>query len=108
MQSYPSKKLLLFVHILGRINANCILGRMSTVENNLSTSEYKFTFRETGSSLTSERHFSATTPAVAKEMFEFACRKDEVLVDDVDFSVWNRWADRWDEVSSLEEVSGSH
>jgi len=29
-------------------------------------------------------------------------------VDDVDISVWNRWADRWDEVSSLEEVSGTH
>jgi hypothetical protein len=41
-------------------------------------------------------------------MFEFACRKDEVLVDEVDISVWNRWADRWDEVSSLEEVSGTH
>jgi hypothetical protein len=81
---------------------------MSTDENNLSTSEYKFTFREIGSSLNSERHFSATTPAVAKEMFEFACRKDEVSVDEVDISVWNRWADRWDEVSSLEEVSGSH
>ena len=96
------------MHILGRINANCILDSMSTDENNLSTSEYKFTFREIGSTLTSERHFSATTPAVAKEMFEFACRKDEVSVDEVDISVWNRWADRWDEVSSLEEVPGSH
>jgi len=108
MQSYPSKKLLLFVHILGRINENCILGIMSTDENNLSTTEYKFTFRETGSTLTSERHFSATTPEVAKEMFEFACRKDEVSVDEVDIAVWNRWADRWDEVSSVEEVSRSH
>ena len=33
-------------------------------------------------------------------MFEFACRKDEVSVDEVDLSVWNRWANRWDEVSS--------
>jgi len=81
---------------------------MGTDENNLSISEYKFTFRETGSTLTSERHFSATTPEVAKEMFEFACRKDEVSVDEVDIAVWNRWADRWDEVSSLEEVSASH
>ena len=96
------------MHILGRINESCILGNMSTDENNLSISEYKFTFRETGSTLTSERHFSATTPEVAKEMFEFACRKDEVSVDEVDIAVWNRWADRWDEVSSLEEVSGSH
>ena len=108
MQSYPSKKLLLFVHILGRINANCILDSMSTDENNLSTSEYKFTFREIGSTLTSERHFSATAPEVAREMFEFVCRKDEVSVDEVNISVWNRWADRWDEVSSVEEVSGSH
>ena len=108
MQSYPSKKLLLFVHILGRINANCILVSMSTDENNLSTSEYKFTFRETGSTLTAERHFSATGPDVAREMFEFVCRKDEVSVDEVNISVWNRWADRWDEVSSVEEVSGSH
>lgn len=108
MQSYPSKKLLLFVHKLGRINESCILGNMGTDENNLSISEYKFTFRETGSTLTSERHFSATTPEVAKEMFEFACRKDEVSVDEVDIAVWNRWADRWDQVSSLEEVSGSH
>ena len=96
------------MHVLGRINESCILGNMSTDENNLSTFEYKFTFRETGSTLTSERHFSATTPEVAKEMFEFACRKDEVSVDEVDIAVWNRWADRWDEVSSLEEVSGSH
>jgi len=81
---------------------------MSTEKNDLSTSEYKFTFRQTGNSYSSERHFSATSPQIAHEMFEFACRKDEVSVDEVDISVWNRWADRWDEVSSLEEVSGSH
>ena len=60
-----------------------------------------------GSALASERHFSATSPKIAREMFEFACKKDDVPVDEVDLSVWNRWANRWDEVSQ-EDSSEIH
>lgn len=80
---------------------------MSPEDNNLSTSEYKFTFRHSGSALASERHFSASSPKIAREMFEFACKKDDVPVDEVDLSVWNRWANRWDEVSQ-EDSSEIH
>ena len=79
---------------------------MSPDNNDITTSEYKFTFRETGTAVTSERHFSATSPEVAQEMFEFACRKDDLPTDEVDVSVWNRWSNRWEEVSS-EEVPNS-
>ena len=72
---------------------------MNPTNENLSASDYKFTYRQSGSAQTSERHFSATNPKIAREMFEFACKKDDVPVDDVGLSVWNRWANRWDEVS---------
>ena len=35
----------------------------------------------------------------AREMFDFVCRKEDVPVDEVDLSVWNRWANRWDDIS---------
>ena len=72
---------------------------MCSENNDLSTSEYKFTFRQTGSAFSSERHFSATSPETAREMFDFVCRKEDVPVDEVDLSVWNRWANRWDDIS---------
>ena len=59
---------------------------MSSENNDLSTSEYKFTFRQTGSAFSSERHFSATSPETAREMFDFVCRKEDVPVDEVDLS----------------------
>ena len=73
---------------------------MNQSEDIQPTSDYKFTFRQTGSALCSERHFSAPNPEVALQMFQFACRKDEVTADEVGVTVWNRWANRWDEISS--------
>ena len=32
----------------------------------------------------------------AIEMFEFACRKDELDVEIVQIEKWNRWVDRWE------------
>ena len=72
---------------------------MKSEETNFSVSEYKFTFSPHGTAIPSERHFSATNPTIAREMFDFACRKDEIQVDQFDLSVWNRWANRWDDIS---------
>lgn len=77
---------------------------MSFEDINLTTSEYKFTFRQSESAQFSERHFSAPNPEIAREIFDFACRKDDISVDEVDLSVWNRWANRWDKVSSIEST----
>ena len=73
---------------------------MSDKDNDLSTSEYKFTFCPKGSAVSSERHFSATNPRIAREMFDFACNKDGIQADEVDLLVWNRWANRWEDIST--------
>lgn len=80
---------------------------MNQPEEDLKTSDYKFTFRQAGNALSSERHFSANNPTVAMQMFDLACKKDELSADEVDMAVWNRWTNRWDEVSE-EDVPDSH
>ena len=40
-------------------------------------------------------------------MFELACKKDGLLTENVKIDVWNRWADRWEDIS-LEEISDTN
>ena len=71
---------------------------MKSITDENVTSKYRFTFRPNGSLVPSERHFSARDVTVAKKMFEFACRKEDISICDVELSVWNRWAERWEPV----------
>ncbi len=58
--------------------------------------EFRILFTHKGESFTNDRHFTAMNVKSAIEMFEFACRKDELDVEIVQIEKWNRWADRWE------------
>lgn len=60
--------------------------------------EYKIEYTEANSELVSEKHFSACDVNIAIEMFNFACKKDELSAKVEKIAVWNRWANRWDPV----------
>jgi lambda repressor-like predicted transcriptional regulator len=75
---------------------------MKKDEESLSVNDYRFNYRQTGDELFSESHFSAPNPIVARQMFDLACKKDDLVADEVGMAVWNRWANRWEEVSTEE------
>ena len=58
--------------------------------------EFKIKYKEEDSEFVSEKHFSASNASIAIEMFNFACKKDEVTAEVEKIEVWNRWANRWD------------
>jgi len=80
---------------------------MNQSNENLTTADYRFTFLHYGNAHSSERHFSACSPEVAKQMFELTCKKEDLSTDSVKMDVWNRWADRWEEIS-FEEISDTN
>jgi hypothetical protein len=90
--------------IIGNIFLRRVCSYMKKDEESLSVNDYRFNYRQTGDELFSERHFSAPNPIVARQMFDLACKKDDLVADEVDMAVWNRWANRWEEVST-EELS---
>jgi len=60
--------------------------------------EFRIEYREANTELVSEKHFSAGNASTAIEMFNFACKKDDVTAEVEKIEVWNRWANRWDPV----------
>tara|TARA_S200000501_G_C20299346_1_gene515097 strand:+ start:165 stop:395 length:231 start_codon:yes stop_codon:yes gene_type:complete len=58
--------------------------------------EFKIKYKEEDTEFFSEKHFSASNASIAIEMFNFACKKDEVTAEVEKIEVWNRWANRWD------------
>ena len=60
--------------------------------------EYRFHYRLENSEGFSDKYFLAHDYKEAKEMFEYACSKraHTAMLDKVE--MWNRWADRWEEV----------
>ena len=90
--------------IIGNIFLSRVCSYMKKDEESLSVNDYRFNYRQTGDELFSERHFSAPNPIVARQMFDLACKKYDLVADEVDMAVWNRWANRWEEVST-EELS---
>ena len=60
--------------------------------------EFRIEYKEVNTELVSEKHFSAGNVRTAIEMFNFACKKDEVAAEVEKIEVWNRWANRWDPV----------
>jgi exo-beta-1,3-glucanase (GH17 family) len=58
--------------------------------------EFRIQFHHKGSDFINDRHFTAVSYQSAIEMFEFACRKEELDVEVVQVEKWNRWADRWE------------
>ena len=65
--------------------------------------EFRIQFHHKGSDFINDRHFTAVSNKSAIEMFEFACRKDELDVEVVQVEKWNRWADRWEVVEEALE-----
>ncbi len=63
--------------------------------------EFRIQFNHKGSSFINDRHFTSRDAPSAVEMFEFACRKDDLEVDIVLVERWNRWADRWEKIEDL-------
>ena len=60
--------------------------------------EYKFSYLQTGETELSHKHFFAEDLTKASDMFTFACAKSNLKIDTMKVTVWNRWADRWDDV----------
>ena len=60
--------------------------------------EFRIEYKEADTELVSEKHFSASNSSIAIEMFNFACKKDEVIAKVEKIEVWNRWTNRWDPI----------
>ena len=60
--------------------------------------EFRIEYKEKETEFISEKHFSAGNASTAIEMFNFACKKDEIVAKVEKIEVWNRWANRWDPV----------
>ena len=58
--------------------------------------EFRIEYKEEDTEFFSQKHFSASNASIAIEMFNFACKKDEVSAEVEKIEVWNRWANRWD------------
>ena len=60
--------------------------------------EYRFHYHLEDTVGYADKYFLAHDFKEAKEMFEYACSKraSSALLERVE--MWNRWADRWDEV----------
>jgi hypothetical protein len=65
--------------------------------------EFRIEFRHIGSDFPSTRYFTCLSAEAAREMFLFACRKDDIEAEIVSMEVWNRWADRWEIPAELVE-----
>ena len=65
--------------------------------------DFRIQFHHLNSDFINERHFTAQNSQSAIEMFEFACRKDDIEVEIDDVTRWNRWANRWENVEELME-----
>ena len=65
--------------------------------------EFRIQFHHKGSDFINDRHFTAISDQSAIEMFEFACRKEELDIEVVQVEKWNRWADRWEVVEEVLE-----
>jgi hypothetical protein len=76
------------------------MGRREDIEKLF---EFRIEFRRIGSEFPSTRHFTCVSPEVAREMFLFICRKEEIEAEIVSMEVWNRWADRWETPAELAE-----
>ena len=63
--------------------------------------EFRIQFHHRVSDFINDRHFTAVPDQSAIEMFEFACRKEELDVEVVQVEKRNRWADRWERVEEL-------
>ena len=59
--------------------------------------EFKFSYIQAGEAELCHKHFFAEDLTKASEMFTFACTKSDLKIDSMKVTVWNRWADRWDD-----------
>ena len=76
------------------------MGRREDIEELF---EFRIEFRRIGSDFPSTRHFTCVSSEVAREMFLFVCRKEEIEAEIISMEVWNRWADRWETPAELVE-----
>jgi len=76
------------------------MGRCEDIEKLF---EFRIEFRRIGSEFPSTRHFTCVSSEVAREMFLFVCRKEEIEAEIISMEVWNRWADRWETPAELVE-----
>ena len=63
--------------------------------------EYRFHYHFQDSTGFNDKYFMAHNYDEAREMFSYSCKKREVLPQVDRVEKWNRWAERWEEVSLL-------
>jgi len=61
--------------------------------------EYRFHYHLQDSMGFNDKYFMAHNYDEAREMFSYSCKKREVLPQVDKVEKWNRWAERWEEVS---------
>jgi len=63
--------------------------------------EYRFHFHSGNSIHASDKYFLAHNAHEAREMFEYACSKRHVNADVGRVEKWNRWSNKWEDVTIL-------
>jgi len=61
--------------------------------------EYRFHYHLQDAMGFNDKYFMAHNYDEAREMFSYSCKKREVLPQVDKVEKWNRWAERWEEVS---------
>jgi len=63
--------------------------------------EYRFHFHFGDSHDVSDRYFLAHNTREAREMFEYACSKRQISPEVDRVEKWNRWSEKWEDITVL-------
>ena len=63
--------------------------------------EYRFHFHFGNSHTASDRYFLAHDAHEAKKMFNYACTKRHITPEVERVEKWNRWSEKWEDVTLL-------
>ena len=61
--------------------------------------EYEFRYRPKGEKDSSLKYFMANDFKEAKEMFDYACERRNLILDKWIAMRWNRWAKKWEKAN---------
>jgi hypothetical protein len=63
--------------------------------------EYRFHFHLGGCATSSDRYFLAHDAEEAMRMFDYACSKRHIVPDVDRVEKWNRWSEKWEDITFL-------
>ncbi len=63
--------------------------------------EYRFLFYLGNTSIPSDRYFMAHDAHEAMRMFDYACTKRHIAPEVQKVEKWNRWSEKWEDVTLL-------